>query len=262
MPSLYAHYRFGNQILPMLPADVRQPIQRCRRLFDMGLHGPDFFFYHSYLTQTPIVQLGTQIHDQTGKEFFTRCCSHLREAPSEEALAYLYGILAHYCLDSACHPFVYDQTDDGPISHASLETDFDRHLLTLDGYEKPYTYDNTTHLKLYRDDYATIAAFYPEVSPEDIRRCIHSMNLATKLLATPSTAFRGLVAGFLKLASEDVRGMLMHKDANPACTQMIGQLMYLYNQALENFPEYLDQLCSHMTYNAPLGDLFTASFNR
>ena len=46
MPSSYAHYRFGTQIIPMMPADVRGPILRQRALFDMGLHGPDFLFYH------------------------------------------------------------------------------------------------------------------------------------------------------------------------------------------------------------------------
>ncbi len=43
MPSTYAHYRMGAALLPMLPADVRRVIQRFRRLFDVGLHGPDIF---------------------------------------------------------------------------------------------------------------------------------------------------------------------------------------------------------------------------
>lgn len=42
MPASYAHYRFGKQVLPALPAEIRQNIQRFRRLYDMGLQGPDF----------------------------------------------------------------------------------------------------------------------------------------------------------------------------------------------------------------------------
>ena len=45
MPSSYAHYRFGKQILAQMPADVKRSIQRFRRMFDMGLQGPDIFFY-------------------------------------------------------------------------------------------------------------------------------------------------------------------------------------------------------------------------
>ena len=46
MPASYAHYRFGKLLLPNLPSDVRQTIQRFRRMYDLGLQGPDFFFYY------------------------------------------------------------------------------------------------------------------------------------------------------------------------------------------------------------------------
>ena len=45
MPSVYAHYRFGAAMLAKMPGDIRLPVQRYRRLFDIGLHGPDLFFY-------------------------------------------------------------------------------------------------------------------------------------------------------------------------------------------------------------------------
>ena len=46
MPSNYAHYRFAAHMLPLLPGDVRRPVQRYRRLYDIGLHGPDIFYYY------------------------------------------------------------------------------------------------------------------------------------------------------------------------------------------------------------------------
>ena len=60
MPAHYAHYRFGCQLLPTLPANVRRPIQRFRRLFDMGLQGPDLFFYHNILTDDALKKLAQQ----------------------------------------------------------------------------------------------------------------------------------------------------------------------------------------------------------
>lgn len=260
MPSQYAHYRFGSLILPGLPADVRRPIQRFRSLYHIGLQGPDFFFYHSYLSHSPIVELGSAIHDQTGREFFTRCCDRFRQNPSEEALAYLYGILAHYCLDSVCHPFIYAHTDNGPVTHAVLETDFDRYLLSLDGITKPHQYNSGVHLKLRKEDFGTIAVFFPDTTPAEIRRCIRSMNLATGFLSSGEPV-RSAVSAFLKLAGENVRSMHMAKTANPACAHLIEPLMELYNHALEHFPDYLEQFRDHLTYNAPLGDLFTATFN-
>lgn len=260
MPSLYAHYRFGLQILPGLPADVRRPIQRYRSLFDMGLHGPDFFFYHSYLSRTPIVELGSGIHNLSGREFFTRCCDRIRRNPSEQALAYLYGLLAHYCLDSLCHPYIYEQTDPGPVAHSVLESEFDRHLLTLDGCSKPYTHNIGAGQKLRREDFDTIADFYPEASAEEIHRCVRSMKVATAFLSSPEP-LRSAVSTFLKLASENVRGMQMAKLPNPACTPLMEPLTELYTRAVEAFPEYLEQLREYLTYNAPLGDIFTATFD-
>lgn len=261
MPSFYAHYRFGSQILPTLPADIRRPIHRYRSLFDMGLQGPDFFFYHNYLTRTPVVELGSEIHNQTGLAFFTRCCDLLRRSPSEAGLAYLHGVLAHYCLDSACHPFIYEHTAAGSVSHTALEVDFDRHLLTLDGCQKPYAHKGNIPLKLRRDAYDIIAVFYPATDAKQIRRCIRSMAFANGMLSASSRAGRGIVQTFLNLSGGEIRDMVMPKAPNPACAHLIEPMLQLYDDALERFPVLLEQLRMHMTYNAPLGELFTASFN-
>lgn len=260
MPSLYAHHRFGVQLLPGLPADVRRPIQRFRGLFDLGLQGPDFFFYHSYLKRTPIVDLGSALHNQTGREFFARCCQLVRHAPAEEAFAYLYGLLAHYCLDSTCHPYIYAHTGPGSIVHSVLETEFDRHLLTLDGCRMPCTHNTGARLKPRREHLAVISSFYPDVTPEQVERCIRSMHLATGFLSAPEP-LRTVVTAFLKLAGENARGMQMSKTPDPACTPLMEPLMQRYTHALEQFPEYLEQLREHLTYNAPLGDIFTATFD-
>ena len=70
MPASYAHYRFGKLLLPQLPADVRQTIQRFRRMYDLGLQGPDFFFYYNIFMKTSTGALGSTFHRQTGQEFF------------------------------------------------------------------------------------------------------------------------------------------------------------------------------------------------
>ena len=71
MPSTYAHYRFGVGLLPTMPGDVRRTIQRFRRLFDVGLHGPDIFYYQSALSKAASRFLGVKYHEQTGKDFFS-----------------------------------------------------------------------------------------------------------------------------------------------------------------------------------------------
>ena len=89
MPSTYAHYRFGVALLPTLPGDVRRTIQRFRRLFDVGLHGPDFFFFQPAFIKSSPRFLGIKFHEQSGKEFFQRVCRAVRLERSEAAQAYL-----------------------------------------------------------------------------------------------------------------------------------------------------------------------------
>ena len=262
MPSSYAHYRFGTQIIALMPADVRGPILRHRALFDMGLQGPDFLFYHNFIKATPLRQLGTAYHEKSGRDFFTQACAHLRQCPSEAGLAYLHGLLAHYCLDSACHPFVYGITNSEDAGHCQLETEFDRFLLELDGYKKPHTVNLSSHIRLQKDDYAAVAAFYPELSAADAALCIRHMTLALRLLTIPTKAGHGMVVKVTQLAGGNAPGMAMTVCPNPKWSHLDGKLLELYEQAMAGFPAHLEQLGSHMAYGAPFGDAFNVNFNR
>ena len=46
MPSTYAHYRFGQEVLKELPNDIKKIIIENKELYDIGLHGPDLLFYY------------------------------------------------------------------------------------------------------------------------------------------------------------------------------------------------------------------------
>lgn len=78
MPSTYAHHRFGTALLRTMPGDVRRTISRFPRLFDVGLQGPDIFYYSSPLLKTNTSFLGIRFHEQTGQEFFQRVCRVVR----------------------------------------------------------------------------------------------------------------------------------------------------------------------------------------
>ena len=154
MPANYAHYRFGKQLLSGMCPNDRRSIQRFRRLYDMGLHGPDIFFYYNPLIKTATGQLGGVFHAQSGQEFFARVCA---QAGSEAGRVYLLGLLGHYCLDSLCHPYVEKKEADGSARHVELESEFDRYLLEADGVVLPHTYDGSAHMRLTRGECVTVA---------------------------------------------------------------------------------------------------------
>ena len=47
MPTTYAHYRLGDAVVKRLPASAKETVEAHRGLFDIGVHGPDIFFYHN-----------------------------------------------------------------------------------------------------------------------------------------------------------------------------------------------------------------------
>lgn len=258
MPSHYAHYRFGAWAISTLPPDVCRVIRQFRPLYDVGLHGPDIFFYHNILFRDNIAALASRFHGQTGEEFFTRICKHLRMAPNEAAQAYLYGVLAHYCLDSTVHPLVYEQTGDGKIGHVELETEFDRYLLQLDGHRQPNTFDCSPHIRLTRGECATVAEFYAPVSAVAVFTSVRSMAGAVKLLAMPNGNFRRTVEN---AAGARLRQHFMGRKPNKNCAHLDEDMLAAYEEAAAKFPVMAAALRAHMSHNAPLGELFEATFN-
>lgn len=262
MPSGYAHYRFGKQVLPLMPADVRGPILRHKALFDVGLHGPDFLFFHHFFKKTPLFRLGSAYHQKSGQAFFEDACAHLKQQPSEEGLAYLYGLLTHYCLDSQCHPFVYEMTDDTDLDHSELETEFDRYLLSLDGVKRPREVNISRSLRLQNADAAVVAGFYPEITARDVASCFRSMALSQQLLTIPTVVGYTAVTTFTKFAGGNTSGKAMTLGPNPKCAHLDRKLLELYEQALARFPQFLEQLSRHMAYGEPFAGDFKANFDR
>lgn len=257
MPSHYAHYRFGAKAIPMLPPQAQRSIRLFRRLYDVGLHGPDIFFYHNIFFKDNVVALGKKYHAFTGEAFFGPVCKHLRLEPNEAAMAYLYGVLAHYCLDSVAHPLVLEQTNDGKIGHVELETEFDRYLLQLDGKRQPNTFDCSPHIKLTKGECATVAKFY-SASPSAVDSSVRGMAASVKLLAMPNGSLRRTVE---KAAGGKLRQHFMERTPNKNCAHLSEQMLSLYDAAQEKFPAMVEALMAHMSHNAPLGELFEGSFN-
>lgn len=258
MPSHYAHYRFGVKALELLPPEAKRAVRRFRSLYDVGLHGPDIFFYHNIFFRDKVVALGKEYHRASGEDFFTPVCKHLRLEPSEAATAYLWGLLTHYCLDSMLHPLVLDETASGQIGHIELETEFDRYLMKLDGKPQPNVFDCSPHIRLTDGECDTAAAFYGNVSPGTVKRCVSGMANSVKLLAMPNGNFRRTVE---KAAPGNLKQHFMSRMPNKNCAHLNEPMLVLFDQALAGFPAMAAALAAHMSHNAPLGQLFEASFN-
>ncbi len=254
MPSQYAHYRFGKLLLPTLPPDVRQCIGRFRRMYDMGLQGPDIFFYHNIFMQTAAGDLGGQFHSQSGRDFFPRAC---KQADSEAARAYLYGLLGHYCLDSASHPFVNRLDGAGEAAHVPLEKEFDRFLMAMDGVGEPHFYDFGPLIRLTRGECVTVAGFYPPATPGNVNQSVKSMAFCLKFLARKN---RAKVVSLLNRVKPSTLEHLIPEEPVEAFQRHNSELLARFNLCLKDYHTLLAQLTAHMKNGEELGEAFDASF--
>ena len=257
LPSIYAHSRFGDGAAQKLPDNLRLTVQRFRRLYDVGCYGPDFFFFYQPMFKTKMGALGSQFHKMTGKAFFEAAADHLRQAPSEGGRAYLFGVLCHYCLDSAAHPLIRAASDQGCPGHTELETEFDRHLLTKDGKVPAHRQNIGLKTRLTWGECVTVSGFYPPATAYTVRLGVGTMSLVFRALTMKN---RKLLQSMFGLGGEYAVQLVMYTRPNHRCAQLIGPLEQLYGEALERYASMAAQLLDCLENGTPLGGEFDATF--
>ena len=70
MPTTYAHYTFGKEVLKYLDDEIREIIAENIELYNIGVHGPDILFYYGPLKSNRINKIGNEIHGKKAAYFF------------------------------------------------------------------------------------------------------------------------------------------------------------------------------------------------
>ena len=136
MPGYMTHYIFGKKEFKKLSEnEIKNAIRENRNVFNLGLQGPDIFFYFPGYLFINKKNLGSIMHRNKTGECMERMldfvCSRKNERERKIAIAYLAGFLGHYQLDISCHPYIYHKTDymnrekGYHGKHVALETDID-----------------------------------------------------------------------------------------------------------------------------------------
>ncbi|MCC2255348.1 zinc dependent phospholipase C family protein [Ruminococcus sp. CLA-AA-H200] len=234
MPTTYAHYKFGKEVISALPRPLKNSIENNRELFDAGVHGPDLLFYYKPLMKNPVSAQGYDLHDRPADGFFRHALEMIRKSEDPAAArAYIYGFICHFALDSECHPYIEKMIDTSGISHSEIEMEFDRLLLKED-YINPVQYLATKHIHPSHENAAVIAPFFRDLSADTVEKAMRSMILCHKILLAPGMGRRRLLFGGMKLTGkyDSLHGMVMSLEPNPACRDYCRLLKRLYAGAV------------------------------
>lgn len=263
MPTTYAHYRFGEAVRRQLPDSVRKIINQNEELFHYGVHGPDHFFYYSPLAKTDVGEIGTRIHEQPAKTFFTRAARIMHKCSDKEAhLAYAYGYLCHFAMDYVCHGYIGEQMEEKGLSHYEIEAEYDRRLLVMDGYERPVEVCVTKHMHPSMKSARIIADFYDGVSDKQIYKSLKRMPFYLNILRAPNRILRQLLFFAMRLAGiyKKMGGLVMNYEENPKCSETTDELVRRFEKALDVAIPLLTEYESFFNLGGVLSDTFCYNF--
>ena len=219
-----------------LPEDIRSICTAHRGLFDIGLHGPDIYFFYRPVLPNKVNRIGYAAHKRSGRYFLQRAQKVIASAHDKDAArAYFYGLLCHFTLDSICHPYIHTAMKEFNVTHAATETAFDRALLLKDGKD-PQHFDPCGHFEVNTRNAAVITPFYtPEATVALTEKSISSMVFYGRVLFTPNKALRRAIDTglYITFHHDAIADMMMTTQDVPSCKLCTEHLIELYGKALE-----------------------------
>lgn len=251
MPAAYAHYRFGREMLKLIPPEQRSAVEKARSFYDLGLQGPDLLFYYDPLRKNPVGSLGSHIHACSALSFFRPAGKRLRVDPSPELAAYIYGYVCHFALDLHCHGYIRRIVDQGGPSHQQQETALDLLFLEEDRL-KPRLRLNmlAPSLELAR----VIAPLYPRLSPAKLYRAMVCMKGLDIFLGLSAPVPLALLRRILHLAgAHGIEDMLLCIPQSPDALAAGRELRELCSQAQDTalglISDFKDSAWGRMNYD-------------
>ncbi|MBO7677496.1 MAG: zinc dependent phospholipase C family protein [Erysipelotrichaceae bacterium] len=261
MPTTYAHWRFGCECIETLPQNLKDIVHSYRELFDIGVHGPDIFFYD--LRHKDVVDYGYQTHYRSGRDFFENAI-RVYKSNSEDKdamMAYMLGFLSHFALDSQCHGYVDRKKEVSGISHNKVESEYDAHLMRQEG-KAVAKVDRSASLKPDKFTSKIIARFFP-FDEKIMGRTTKWHQMIIRALVCKSNLKRKTGYSVLeKLKMPDYRDLIVMPDGLDITKDSNLRLDKLKAHALIIYPELVDDLMNAIENDAELPVYFDHTFEK
>jgi len=126
MPTLYTHYKFGQDVLKKLNKNVQKEINNNINYYNMFNQGFDNLYYH--FRWHYYKNFGINAHKKYVDKFFENIIIYIKENKLENnniLTNMIYGFINHYTLDTIIHPYIHFLVNEYNIPHTKVEFMFD-----------------------------------------------------------------------------------------------------------------------------------------
>ncbi len=115
MPSLTTHNIFAKELLNNLDYRTKEKFINELDTYLIFSQSHDLLFYYSFdLKNKRIINnLGHSAHHNKSQEYIVNIIKEIKKNNLEnnhQIIAYLYGVITHYVLDTTCHPYIFYKT--------------------------------------------------------------------------------------------------------------------------------------------------------
>lgn len=154
MPSTVTHTYFTLDVYQKLPISMREIVMDQKDMLKVFGQSMDVLFFYNITNfhhGKRVRQFGHYFHEHQTQEFFINLINYIKYnhyGNTSSVMAFLYGILTHYVLDSTLHPYIiyktgiYDPKDKSTYiyqqKHEHMETFIDNYMLFQREGKKPY----------------------------------------------------------------------------------------------------------------------------
>ena len=179
----------------------------------------------------------------------------------EKKLAFLFGFLLHYALDRTAHKYVNEQVDRGVASHFTIEAEFDRMLMCMDGYD-PLNHKVTDHIHPTLELAENIKQFFPGASTMDMYSTLRMQKLILSFFTLPTRIPRkAFFAVTEKAGFQKYQDLFMSEEPDPRCFETNEVLNRILNDTVDEGVEFVTTLLDMLTGKLPWDDRFNWNFN-
>lgn len=261
MPTTFAHYTFGQEVLRLLDGDLKESINKNIELYNIGLHGPDILFYYSPLKANEISKFGHRLHSLTAYSFFENARNIINNCNDyDAACAYISGFICHFVLDTQCHPYIR-QKENHVLTHGTIETELDR-MFMINNNLNPVSFKPTSHIVPRFDNAEVISWFLQGVSKKDLIKALKSMKFYLNMLVAPGHIKRFIIVSGLKLSGnfESMGGLLMNYEPLEECKEINEKLYGLYCEGINIAANIIKEYFNTINSNEKLNERFDRNF--
>lgn len=112
MPLITTHNYFANEVLLKTKKEISRSFIEKKNVYELFAQGFDLFQFYDFF-KLKKENLLNYCHTNNTDTYFLNLIQNIKKenlVKNSEVLASLYGHLAHYVLDSNCHPFIVYKT--------------------------------------------------------------------------------------------------------------------------------------------------------